>query len=163
MELLGIKLEAPANAPLLLLRETGGQGRILPIYIGGPEAAAIAYALEGLAPPRPMTHDLVKNVLEELDIHLEGIVVTELKEHTFFAELQLRRGEEVHSVSSRPSDAVALAVRTQSPIYASELVLEQAGQTPAADDDGAPEGEREQIVDEFRAFLDDVDPEDFRA
>jgi uncharacterized protein len=164
MELMGIRLEQPANQPLLLLRETGGQGRILPIYIGGPEAAAIAYALEGVPTPRPLTHDLLKDTLEELGATLDRIVVTELREHTFYAELQLMRGEERHAVSSRPSDAVALAVRTQSPIFASELVLEQAGQVPGEGESAADdEPESEQLVDEFRAFLDEIDPDDFKG
>jgi bifunctional DNase/RNase len=161
MELLGVRLELPANSPIVLLRETEGRHRVLPIYIGGPEAAAIAYALEGVVPPRPLTHDLLRNVLEELSTSLERIVVTELVDHTFYAELHLSVGGQSRTVSSRPSDAIALAVRTGSPIFAEERVLEEAGQEPAAEPDEAPAEEQEEILEEFRDFIEHVNPDDF--
>lgn len=161
MELVGIRVEQAAGTPLMLLRETTGPGRLLPIYIGGPEAAAIAYALEGVVTPRPMTHDLLKTVVEGLGATLERVVITELREHTFFAELELRQGEHLHRISSRPSDAVALAVRTGAPIFASTEVLDEAGQLPAPEE---TEGEgEEELVDEFREFIENVSPEDFAS
>lgn len=159
MELLGVRLEVPGNNPVILLRETSGRHRILPIYIAGPEAQAIAYALEGIKPPRPLTHDLFKDVLDQLGATLVRIVVTELRDHTFFAELVIDQQGSEQRVSSRPSDSVALAVRTGSPIFAEEAVLAEAGQEPEAEDE-AGETE-EELVDEFRSFIDQVNPEDF--
>ena len=161
LELLGVRLEQPANAPVLLLRELTGDGRVLPIYIGGPEAAAIALALEGEVPPRPLTHDLLRNVLVELGAEVVQVVITELQEHTFFAELHLRVGGASHIVSCRPSDAVALAVRAGTPLFAADEVLDAAGKVqPTADDDESDETPDE-ILEEFRAFIEDVKPEDF--
>src|SRR4029078_5817230 len=107
MELVGVRVELPTNAPIVLLRETDCSHRTLPIFIGGPEATAIAFALEGVETPRPMTHDLMKNVLEEVNVHVERVVVTEVRESTYFAELHLRGTNGPHVVSSRPSDAIA--------------------------------------------------------
>src|SRR6478735_10394368 len=127
MELIGVRVELPTNAPIVLLREVGGQHRTLPIFIGGPEATAIAFALEQVETPRPMTHDLMKDVLEGLDARLDKVVVTELRESTFYAELHLAINGQTRVVSSRPSDAIALAVRTGTTIYADESVLDEAG------------------------------------
>ena len=115
MELVGVRLELPANTPIVILRETEGRRRVVPIYIGGPEAAAIHYALEGIEPARPLTHDLLKNVLDELTTSLDRVVVTEVRDRTYYAELHLVNAAGSHTVSSRPSDAIALAVRTQTP------------------------------------------------
>ncbi|MFP5255606.1 MAG: bifunctional nuclease family protein [Acidimicrobiia bacterium] len=156
MELVGIELERPPNIPCLVLREADGQGRILPIFIGGPEATAIAFALEQVETPRPMTHDLMKDLLEELGAQVERVVVTELREATFFAELVIRVGTEVHTVSARPSDAVALAVRTGATVYAEEGVLDAAGRS-------AGEDVPEEVVEQFKDFLDQVNPEDFAS
>jgi bifunctional DNase/RNase len=160
MELVGVRLELPANAPIVLLRESSGARRVLPIYIGGPEAAAIAYALENVQVPRPLTHDLLRNVLDELGAQARRVVVTELRDHTFYAEIELVVGKSTHRVSSRPSDAIALAVRTGTPIFAEEQVLDEAGQTAAEVSDDAEE-ESEELVDEFREFIEHVSPEDF--
>lgn len=159
MELLGVRVELPANAPIVLLREATGDHRVLPIYIGTNEAAAIAYALENVPVPRPMTHDLFRDILEELGAEPRRIVVTELREHTFYAEIELVIGKATHRVSSRPSDAIALAARTGTPIYAEEQVLAVAGQAAADVADGEPESE--ELVDEFREFIEHVSPEDF--
>lgn len=159
MELLGVRVELPANAPIVLLREATGDHRVLPIYIGTNEAAAIAYALENVPVPRPMTHDLLRDILEELGAEPRRIVVTELREHTFYAEIELVIGKATHRVSSRPSDAIALAARTGTPIYAEEQVLAVAGQAAADVADGEPESE--ELVDEFREFIEHVSPEDF--
>ena len=159
MELLGVRVELPANAPIVLLREATGEHRVLPIYIGQNEAAAIAYALENVPVPRPMTHDLLRDILEELGAEPRRIMVTELREHTFYAEIELVLGKATHRVSSRPSDAIALAARTGTPIYADEQVLAVAGQSAADVADGEPESE--ELVDEFREFIEHVSPEDF--
>jgi uncharacterized protein len=157
MELLGVRVELPSNTPIVLLRETSGDNRMLPIFIGGPEATAIALALEGVVTPRPMTHDLMKSVLEELGTSLERVVVTDLRDGTFYAELHLQAGGEGHQVSSRPSDAIALAVRTGSPIFAAEAVLDEVAYTVDESD------EKEQVVEEFREFIENVSPEDFAS
>jgi bifunctional DNase/RNase len=156
MELLGVRLELPANAPVVLLRETGGSRRVLPIYIGPEEAKAIALALDRVTTPRPMTHDLMRDLLGALGAAVQRVVLTELRDSTFFAEIELLLGGRVHRVSSRPSDAIALAVRVDASIFASEEVLDDAA-APASEE---PE-EQDQIVDEFRQFIEHVNPEDF--
>lgn len=160
MELVGIEVERPPNIPCLLLRETTGDRRVLPIFIGGPEATAIAFALENVETPRPMTHDLMRTLLDELGARIERIVVTELRESTFFAEIVLSQAGEVRSISSRPSDAVALAVRVGAPLFAEEVVLDEAGR--AAGSDGEADVPDE-VVEEFKAFIDQVNPEDFAS
>ena len=160
MELLGVRLELPANAPVVLLREQTGERRVLPIYIDSPEAKAIALALEGRELSRPMTHDLLRDVVAALGATVTRITVTELREGTFYAELTLDVGGRPQVLSSRPSDAVALAVRTGAPIFASAAVLDEAATVPEVEDD-AEEVEEEEIIDEFRDFIDQVNPEDF--
>jgi bifunctional DNase/RNase len=160
MELLGVRVELPTNTPIALLREREGQRRVLPILIGGPEAAAIAFALDEVVTPRPLTHDLMKILLDELETVVERVVVTELREGTFYAELTLRTAAGVRVVSSRPSDAIALAARTGTPIYADEEVLDEAGYV-GGDDDETDEEEAEEVVEQFKDFLDSVNPEDF--
>ena len=123
MELLGVQVELPSNSPLLLLRETEGQGRVLPVVIDTPEAHAIHRGIEGIRLARPLTHDLLVTMLEELEATIIGVVVTELRERTFFAEIELQVAGESRTISARPSDAIAIAVRTETPIYASEDVL----------------------------------------
>jgi bifunctional DNase/RNase len=161
MELVGVRLELPANAPIVLLREQDGQRRQVPIYIGGPEAAAIHYALEGIEPPRPLTHDLLKNVLEELQVVLDRIVVTEVRDRTYYAELHLVVGGSAKRISSRPSDAIALAVRTGSPIFAEETLLDEVGQVIEEEGEAEPAEESEFLIEEFRDFIENVNPEDF--
>jgi bifunctional DNase/RNase len=158
MDLLGVRLELPANTPVVLLREQSGE-RVLPIYIGPEEAKAIAVALEGMVMPRPMTHDLLRDVLGAMGATLTRVTVTELRDRTFYAELELRQDGRTFRVSSRPSDAIALAVRVDAPIYAAEDVLDEAA-APPADVEGDPE-EQEEIVDQFREFIDQVNPDDF--
>ena len=158
MELLGVRVEVPANTPLLLLRETEGDGRLLPIYIGSPEAAAIHSAMEGIVPPRPMTHDLLLDVVESLGARPVGVVVTEVRDHTFHAALRIEDSAGAMStLSCRPSDACAIAVRAEVPIFASDEVLDAAGR-PAEEPD-----ESEEIIDEFQEFLENVSPEDFAS
>jgi uncharacterized protein len=161
MELVGVRLELPANAPIVLLREQDGQRRQVPIYIGGPEAAAIHYALEGIEPPRPLTHDLLKNLLDELQVVLDRVVVTEVRDRTYFAELHLVVGGSAKRISSRPSDAIALAVRTGSPIFAEETLLDEVGQVIDEEAEGEGAVESEDLLEEFRDFIENVNPEDF--
>lgn len=158
MELVGVRVELPTNTPIVLLRESEGERRMVPIFIGGPEATAIAFALEEVETPRPLTHDLMADLLDALGVTLERVVVTELREATFFAELHLATESGTQQVSARPSDAVALAVRTGAPIFAEEEVVSEAAQEVGAD---VPEEEQDEVVEEFRRFIEDVDPEDF--
>ena len=111
MEVVGVRVELPSNTPIVLLREMAGTRRLLPIFIGGPEATAIALALDEVETPRPMTHDLIKNVLDDLGVSLERLEITDLSDGTFYAELHLRAAGRVTVVSSRPSDGIALAIR----------------------------------------------------
>lgn len=160
MELIGVRVELPSNTPIVLLREMSDAARLLPIFIGVPEATAIAIALDGVSTPRPMTHDLLRDVLEELSADLERVVVTELREKTFYAELHLLHEGSRFVLSSRPSDAIAVAARTGTPIFAEESVIEEAGYTA----EGAPladEPPAEEVVEQFREFIDSVSPEDF--
>src|ERR1700728_5478899 len=119
VRLRAVRVDLQSNTPVLLLQETDGEGRTLPIFIGTPEPAAIAYALQGVTMPRPMTHDLMRDVLMSLDVQIERVVITELQNATYYAELRLRRGSDVSVVSARPSDAAAVAGRTGSPLFVS--------------------------------------------
>ncbi len=161
MELIGVRLEVPANAPVMMLREQDGLHRVLPIYIGNPEAAAIHYALEGIEPARPLTHDLFRDVLARLGAAIERVVITEVREHTYFAELHLHSGGEGLVVSARPSDAVALAVRVGCPIFATDDVLDVGGQVEEAEEDDGEDRDEEQILAEFQDFIASVSPDDF--
>jgi uncharacterized protein len=157
MELVSVEApERPTRTPVVILREVAGQRRVLPIFIGVPEAQAIALTMQNIETPRPMTHDLMKNLLDEVGARVERITVTELREGTFFAEIVLSAQGEVRTVSSRPSDAIALAIRIGSPIFAEEDVLEEAGRVEQPDEE-----EAEQVVEQFRDFIDHVNPEDF--
>jgi bifunctional DNase/RNase len=153
MSLAGVRIELPTNQPIVLLREAEGE-RFLPIWIGQAEAAAIALALQGVVTPRPMTHDLLKNILEEMAVQVQNIVITELREGTFYAVINMQRNGTSYEISSRPSDAIALAVRLSCKIVASEEVLNEASiLIPSGDDD--------EEVEKFREFLENVNPEDF--
>lgn len=155
MDLVGIRIELPTNTPILLLRERGGE-RYLPIWINTPEATAIAMAHDGIQPERPLTHDLLASLIDELGAKVDEVVVTELRGGTFYADLRLSVGDDIHTISSRPSDAVAIAVRTDAPLFASRELLEEAGvhiQDQQAEDE----------IAKFKEFLDRVDPGDFEA
>jgi len=152
MNLVGVRVELPTNQPIVLLQERGGE-RYLPIWIGAMEATAIAFALQGIVTARPMTHDLLKNVLEDLSVLVQRIVITELKDGTFYAVIQMQQDGRAYEISSRPSDAIALAVRVNVPIFANEEVLTEASIVIRDDE--------EQEVEKFREFLENVNPEDF--
>ncbi|MFI9382586.1 bifunctional nuclease family protein [Kutzneria sp. NPDC052558] len=151
MRVVGVRVELPANSPILLLRETEGD-RYLPIWIGNAEATAIAIEQQGVRPARPLTHDLLKEVIAALGRELTQVRITDLQEGTYFAELVFDGGIKV---SARPSDSVALALRAGVPIHAEESVLAEAGLV-------IPD-EQEDEVEKFREFLDSVSPEDFRG
>ena len=157
MQLSAIRVELPSNTPVVLLQESGNGGRTLPILIGHQEATAIAYALQGIETPRPMTHDLMKDLLVSLGVHVEGVVITELRNGIFFAEIRMRHHGEPYIVSSRPSDAMALAVRIGVPIYAEDELLDEEGM-PLLEDN---EEQEEEVVREFQQFIENVRPEDF--
>lgn len=157
MELVAVRIELPGNTPVVLLRELAGERRILPIFIGQPEATAIAFAIDGVVTPRPMTHDLMKNLLDEIGASVERVVVTDLSEGTFFAEIHLTLGETHHEVSSRPSDAIALALRVGCPIFAEDAVLAEAGLVEETEE------ESEEVVEKFREFIESVNPDDFAS
>jgi bifunctional DNase/RNase len=163
LELVGVRVELPANQPIVLLKERDGT-RYLPIWIGAVEATAIAFALQGVETERPLTHDLIVDVFAALSIDLEAVHVTDLRDGTFYAELRLKRDGASFVVSSRPSDAIAIASRLDDvPILGAEAVLDEAGIEIEADDADGEGGEvAEEAVREFRQFLDTVTPEDFR-
>ncbi|HET7350717.1 MAG TPA: bifunctional nuclease family protein [Marmoricola sp.] len=149
VEVVGVRVEMPSNQPIVLLREAMGE-RYLPIWIGAVEATAIAFAQQGVVPPRPLTHDLLKDVIEATGNEISEIRITEMRDSIFYATLVLSSGVEV---SARPSDSIALALRTGSRIVCAEQLLDEAGIV-------VPD-EQEDEVEKFREFLDHVSPEDF--
>ena len=151
VEVVGVRVEMPSNQPIVLLKEIDGI-RYLPIWVGSVEATAIAFAQQSLLPPRPLTHDLLVTVIAELGGELVAIHLTELRDGVFYAELKFKGGS---TISARPSDAIALSLRTGAPILATEELFVQAGiEIPDAADDE---------VEKFREFLEDINPEDFLA
>ncbi len=161
VRLRAVRVDLQSNTPVLLLQETDGEGRTLPIFIGTPEAASIAYALQGVTMPRPMTHDLLRDVLMSLDVEIERVVITELQNSTYYAELRLRRGNDVTVVSSRPSDAVAVAVRTGSPLFVSDELMDAEGIVLAPESIDDEEPPPEELIGQFHEFLKEIKPEDF--
>ena len=155
MQIYGVSFDMVGKQPIVLLKTVDGN-RFLPIWIGHPEAAAILMKLQGASTPRPMTHDLLSDVLEQLDAKCERVAVTELRDNTFYAAItMIQDGSEIE-IDSRPSDAIALAVRAEAPIFAAEEVIEES----AIEFEGEDVNE-EEIVDEFKRFLDRVSAEDF--
>jgi bifunctional DNase/RNase len=149
VDVVGVRVEMPSNQPIVLLREVTGD-RYLPIWIGAVEATAIAFAQQGVVPPRPLTHDLMKELIGATGNELTEVRITEMRDGVFYAVLVLASGVEV---GARPSDSIALALRTGSRIVCSEDVLDEAGlEVPEEDEDE---------VEKFREFLDNVSPEDF--
>lgn len=158
MRVVGIRVEPPQNQPVLLLREVDGS-RYLPIWIGQSEAASIALQQRGVEPPRPLTHDLVVNLFEAFGRTLEMVRITDMQEGTFYAELVFD-GDVV--VEARPSDAIAIAMRSGAQIVAADDVLDDAGMLmPDEQSDGEPEAASDDEVEAFREFLDQISPEDF--
>ena len=151
VDVMGVRVEMPSNQPIVLLREVTGE-RYLPIWIGAVEATAIAFAQQGVVPPRPLTHDLLKDVLEATGNALTEVRITDVRDGVFYATLVFGSGVEV---SARPSDSIALALRTGSRIMCAEEVLDEAGLAVPA--------EQEDEVEKFREFLDQVTPDDFEA
>jgi len=149
LEVIGVRVEMPSSQPIVLLRETGGD-RYLPIWIGAVEATSIAFAQQGVLPPRPLTHDLLKDLLLAVGSNLEQVEISEIKDGVFYATLKLANGVEL---SARPSDAIALALRTGSPIFGGEALLNEVGIEIADQSDDE--------VEKFREFLDQIEPEDF--
>jgi len=149
LDVVGVRVEMPSNQPIVLLKEVSGD-RYLPIWIGAGEATAIAFAQQGVVPTRPLTHDLLRDIVGALGGELRQVRITALRDGIFFAELDFGDGIEV---SARPSDAIALALRTGTPIFGAEEVLDEAG-IPIPD-------EQEDEVEKFREFLDQISPEDF--
>jgi bifunctional DNase/RNase len=149
MEVIGVRVEMPSNNPIVLLKEAEGD-RYLPIWIGAVEATAIAFAQQGMTSLRPLTHDLFRDVLDVLNVQLRTVNITALRDGIFYADLIFSNGAEV---SARPSDSIALALRTGAQIFASEEILDEAGV--------AIPDEQEDEVEKFREFLDTISPEDF--
>ncbi len=160
VHLASLSVDSATNQPVIILRpvdKSVGPVRMLPIWIGHAEATAILLALQGVEPPRPMTHDLLKGVIESLDTVVVRVEITRVDEGTFYAAVILRTEERSIAVDARPSDSIALAIRTGSPIYVAESVLDEAAIIEVAQD-----VDEEEEVEQFRAFLDHVEPSDFR-
>lgn len=151
LSVIGVRVELPTNQPIVLLREVDGD-RYLPIWIGAVEATAIAYEQQGVKPARPLTHDLLRDLLDALSAPLQAVEIVELKDSIFYADLLI--GDTVR-VSARPSDAIALALRVGAPVRCAEKVLDEAGII-------IPD-EQEDEVEKFREFLEQVRPEDFAS
>ena len=162
-----VRVDVGSSTPLLLLEEVGGE-RVLPIFVGAPEATAIAYALQNVPTPRPMSHDLLGNVIAALGAQLFAVEITELIDNTYYANLRLLRERTEINVSARPSDAVALALRVGAPILVSDDLMAAEGRIMELDlddddddeDDSDPPNEAD-LVAELREFLDTIRPEDF--
>ena len=157
-----LALDPRSSQPVIILKpldEDAGTGKLLPIWIGHPEATAILLALEGTEPPRPLTHDLMKSMLEALDSYVERVDITRMEEGTFFAAVTLRSEDRTRIIDARPSDSIALAIRMGAPIYVAEEVFDAA----SVDDESGVESDDEAELAAFRDFLDSVNPEDFQG
>lgn len=165
VQLSGVQVDLQSKVPVVLLQEREGD-RTLPIFIGPAEARAIALVLEGQVPERPLTHDLIRDLLVSLSARMQRLVITELRVKTYLAEMHLDvRGETV-VVSCRPSDGIAVALRTQAPMYIDDDLLAAEGIVMQAEDEEGPEAdledeEPEELVEHFREFIQAVRPEDF--
>ncbi len=155
MVIYGVSFDLVGKQPIVLLKTAEGS-RYLPIWIGHPEAAAILMRLQGASTPRPMTHDLVTEMLSQLDAEVVRVTVTELKENTFYASITVSQNGSEIEIDSRPSDAIALAVRAEAPIFVADQVIDES----AIEFEGEEVNEDE-VVDEFRKFLDNVTPDEF--
>ena len=165
MELVGVRIEMPSNQPIVLLKEVDGS-RFLPIWVGAVEATAIAFAQQGLAAQRPLTHDLIANILEVAYLTMTSVHITQLKDGIFYAEIQIRtEAAAVLKISARPSDAIAIALRTKSNILADSDLLDQVGidipERLISDGDEVDGQASDGEMERFREFLDQINPEDF--
>ena len=151
MVIYGVSFDMVGKQPIVLLKTRDGN-KFLPIWIGHPEAAAILMKLQGPAPPRPMTHDLFSEMLDQLEAEIIRVTVTELRDSTFYASITLQQNGAEYEIDSRPSDAIALALRAEAPIFAADDVI---------DESGIEFENEEEVVDEFKKFLDDVSPDEF--
>ena len=158
MVIYGVSFDMVGKQPIVLLKTVEGN-KFLPIWIGHPEAASILMKLQGATTPRPMTNDLLVDMLGELDVRCTQVAVTELRDNTFFASITLAVNGREMEIDSRPSDAIALAVRCDAPIFAADDVVESSA-IEMEDEDANPVDPETQI-EEFKAFLDDVRPDDF--
>jgi len=156
VELVGVRVEIPGNTPVVLFRALDGSRRQLPILIGDTEARAIVFALDGVPTPRPLTHDLLVDAIAELGATIESIEITDLRDRTFFADLRLLRGDEHLVISSRPSDAVAIAVRVGCPIRVADSVMDAAGFVEEPE-----ERPSDEMLEQFKEFIETLTPEDF--
>jgi bifunctional DNase/RNase len=158
VDLVGLQVEPQSGVSLVVLQEHDAPNRLLPIFIGGPEAASIAIALSGAAPPRPLVHDVLAAMVGALDATVASVEVTDMRDGTFIARITLRGPAGDHHLDARPSDAIALAVRTGAGLFVAEAVLDEAGELVAH----LPDEEAiDDAVDQFRHFLDELKPEDF--
>ncbi len=157
MVIYGVSFDMVGKQPIVLLKTTDGN-KFLPIWIGHPEAAAILMKLQGASTPRPMTHDLFTDMLGQLEARVVRIAVTELRDNTFYAQITISVDGSEIEVDSRPSDAIALAVRSDAPIFAADSVIEESAIEFEHEDVN-----EEEVVEEFKKFLDEVKPEDFQA
>ncbi len=165
VELSSVRVDLRSNTPLILLRELSEPHRSLPIFIGAPEATSIAMAQRGYEAPRPLTHDLAISLIEKLGSRIERVVVVDLVESTYYADIHLGGSAGHLVVSARPSDAVALAIRSQAPIFVSDELIAREGvvvqDEEVFEDNLSDASEDPQVIDEFREFLDNITPEDF--
>jgi bifunctional DNase/RNase len=157
MVIYGVSFDLVGKQPIVLLKTSEGN-RFLPIWIGQPEAASILMKLQGQPPPRPLTHDLFTDTLGQLDAQVVRVCVTELKDNTFYATITIRQNGSELDIDSRPSDAIALAVRMDAPIFADDTVIEESAIEFEGDDVN-----EDDLVDEFKRFLDSVTPDEFAA
>jgi bifunctional DNase/RNase len=160
MDIYGVSFDLVGKQPIVLLKTRDGN-KFLPIWIGHPEAAAILMKLQSQAPPRPMTHDLLSELLEQLEAQVVRITVTELRENTFYAQITVQQDGREIEVDSRPSDAIALAIRAEAPIFAADRVIEESAIEFEGDDVDQEVLEAE--VAKFKSFLEEITPEDFVA
>ena len=168
MTIYGVSFDMVGKQPIVLLKTVDGN-RFLPIWIGHPEAAAILMKLQGATTPRPMTHDLLTDMLQQLDAHVVRITVTELKENTFYASITVSQNGSEIEIDSRPSDAIAIAVRADAPIYAADDVIEESaiefeGENPPPEDVSTMSPEQQaQLSEEFKKWVERVTPDQFAA
>ena len=158
MLIYGVSFDLVGKQPIVLLKTADGI-KFLPIWIGHPEAAAILMKLQSQAPPRPMTHDLLSDMLEQLEAQVVRITVTELRENTFYAQITVQQEGREIEVDSRPSDAIALAIRAEAPIFAADRVIEESAIEFEGED--VDQDQLDAEVAKFRNFLEEVTPEDF--